>query len=358
MIEEYFLHRPFSLTASEKGKQFLDRLIVLHRHHSERCSEYRNIYKAFGRQKTLPRDDTDFIPLPVRLFKTLTLKSVNPEDVQKTLTSSGTTSQNVSHIYLDKETSRLQTKVLAHIINDYIGTKRLPMLIIDTEDVIKDRQLFSARGGGILGFSTFGRNHLYLFDSEMNIKVNELKGFCDRFKEQPVLLFGFTFLIWKYFVEVLKANNQSVSLPHGILIHSGGWKKLKDDAVDNETFKTAIRGTTGIQSVYNFYGMVEQLGSIFMECERGFFHTCLFNNIVIRNWKTLKVCQKGEEGIIEVQSVIPWSYPGHVLITEDLGVLIGEDNCECGRKGKYFVVNGRIPVAELRGCSDTFQHTG
>ncbi|MCP5005854.1 MAG: acyl-protein synthetase [Planctomycetes bacterium] len=358
MIDDYFLKRPFSQASSEKEKQFFDRLIELHDHHCDRCNEYRNIYKAFGRQQKPPSDVTDFIPLPVRLFKALELKSVRQEDVQKTITSSGTTSQKVSRIFLDKETSRLQTKVLAHIISDYIGNKRLPMLIIDTEDVIKDRGLFSARGGGILGFSTFGRNHLYLLDSNMNIRVNELQAFCDRFENQAVLLFGFTFMIWKYFISVMMADNKSVSLPHGIMIHSGGWKKLKDDAVDNETFKSTIGDTTGIQKVYNFYGMAEQLGSIFMECEKGYFHTCIFNNIVVRDCKTFKVCPNGEEGVFEVQSALPWSYPGHVLLTEDLGVQIGEDNCSCGRKGKYFVVNGRIPVAELRGCSDTFQHAG
>ena len=30
------------------------------------------------------------------------------------------------------------------------------MIILDTESVVKDRKLFSARGAGILGFSMFG----------------------------------------------------------------------------------------------------------------------------------------------------------------------------------------------------------
>ncbi len=358
MIEKFFLHKPFSLVSSEKEKLLFDRLVYLHNHHSNQCREYRNIYKAYGKQKRALTNTTDFIPLPVRLFKTLKLKSVPQDSIIKTLTSSGTTSQSVSRIYLDKETSRTQTKTLAHIMHDFVGSKRLPMLIIDTEDVIRDRRLFSARGGGILGFSPFGRSHLYVFDSGMNIKVKELESFCEKFSNQPVLLFGFTFMIWKYFIRIIMADALSICLPQGILIHSGGWKKLKDEAVDNEVFKTTIRDITGIKSVYNFYGMVEQLGSIFMECEKGFFHSSSFNNIVIRNWKTFDICSDGEEGIIEVQSALPWSYPGHTLLTEDLGIQIGEDNCLCGRKGKYFTVKGRMPIAELRGCSDTFQHAG
>ena len=41
-------------------------------------------------------------PLPVRLFKEFTLKSIPDEAVTKTMTSSGTTGQQVSRIYLDR----------------------------------------------------------------------------------------------------------------------------------------------------------------------------------------------------------------------------------------------------------------
>ena len=40
------------------------------------------------------------------------------------------------------------------------------------------------------------------------------------------------------------------------------------------------------------------------------------------------------------------------ILTEDMGIIHGIDNCKCGKKGKYFTVLGRVPSAELRGCSD------
>ena len=42
------------------------------------------------------------------------------------------------------------------------------------------------------------------------------------------------------------------------------------------------------------------------------------------------------------------------ILTEDEGILYGEDDCKCGQNGKYFKVLGRIEQAEIRGCSDTF----
>ena len=54
-------------------------------------------------------------------------------------------------------------------------------------------------------------------------------------------------------------------------------------------------------------------------------------------------------------STLPESYPGHILLTEDEGEILGEDDCPCGRLGKYFKMHGRIKGAEIRGCSDTYE---
>ena len=52
-------------------------------------------------------------------------------------------------------------------------------------------------------------------------------------------------------------------------------------------------------------------------------------------------------------STLPTSYPGHVLLTEDLGVVHGIDDGDW--PGKRFSVLGRLPRAEARGCSDTYR---
>ena len=55
----------------------------------------------------------------------------------------------------------------------------------------------------------------------------------------------------------------------------------------------------------------------------------------------------------EVLSTLPESHPGHALLTEDLGRVVHVDDCPCGRLGQTLVIEGRVPKAELRGCSDT-----
>ena len=68
----------------------------------------------------------------------------------------------------------------------------------------------------------------------------------------------------------------------------------------------------------------------------------------------LNYCLKGlkKKGLIQLKSLIPHSYPGHNILTDDLGVVLGEDDCSCGKKGKYFRIIGRLRNSELRGCSN------
>ncbi len=128
---------------------------------------------------------------------------------------------------------------------------------------------------------------------------------------------------------------------------------MQDLAVDNTAFKAALQKETGIGRIHNFYGMVEQVGSVYVECEYGYLHTPDFADIIIRNFTTLEPNPIGQAGVVQTVSALPISYPGHSLLTEDIGTIWGEDTCRCGRKGKFFTIEGRLPASEIRGCSDT-----
>ena len=144
-------------------------------------------------------------------------------------------------------------------------------------------------------------------------------------------------------------------LEHGFLIHGGGWKKLTKEAVSAEKFRDGLREVCGILDVRNYYGMAEQTGCIYMECECGHLHVSSYSDVLIRNMEDFSCCKNGTEGVIQVLTPMAWSYPGHSVLTEDKGMIVGEDDCPCGRKGKYIKITGRIPKAEIRGCSDTFE---
>ncbi len=345
---------PYSLAKKEKT-DFLNRqLLSLTGHHYKACPEYKKILDSLSVDADSISDYTRIPFLPVRLFKHYDLRSVPEGEVVKTLTSSGTTGQQVSRIFLDRRTSSLQTKVLTKIVSSFLGKQRVPMLILDTSAVIKDRAMFSARGAGILGFSLFGTDRLYALDGEMKLDAAGIQAFLEKHRGETIFLFGFTFMIWQHFYKALKETGYHPDLSGGILIHGGGWKKLVNEAVSPQDFKDALHAVCGISHVYDYYGMVEQTGTIYVECECGHLHASIFSDVICRRPGDFSVCDYGEEGIIEAVSVLPESYPGHVLLTEDTGVILGEDDCPCGRRGKYFKINGRIKNAEIRGCSDTY----
>ena len=215
--------------------------------------------------------------------------------------------------------------------------------------------MYSARGAGLTGFRLFGRDTTFALNENMEIDIEKVKAFFEKHKDEKILMFGYTYMIWQFIVIVLKNKNIKFQLKDAILFHIGGWKKLKDLAVSTQEFNSQIKECLGNVKVYNYYGMAEQLGSVFVECEHGNMHCSIISDVIIRNHKDFSERKNGEKGLIELLSVLPTSYPGHILLTEDEGVVLGVDSCPCGRKGKFFKILGRIKKAELRGCSDTYE---
>lgn len=343
----------FSLSHNEKQLYMTKLLKDLDQFHQNNSLSYQTIVHGLFSDNKAVESLEDLPYLPVSSFKNHTIKSISDEEIFKILTSSGTTGQQVSKIYLDKDTSKLQTLALSKIISHVVGTSRLPMLIIDSKSIFANKSSFSARGAGILGISIFGKDHTYVLDDNFEPNEDTLNQFLEKYDGKPFLMFGFTFMVWQFLYNAKLKNKYDLS--KAILIHSGGWKKLIDIAVDNKTFRSALKEKFNLSTIYNFYGMVEQVGSVFLENSDGYLHCPNFADVIIRNPYDFSVQEPGKEGLIQVISALPKSYPGHSLLTEDIGVLMGEDDATNGWKGKYFKIVGRAKKAELRGCSDTFK---
>ena len=113
--------------------------------------------------------------LPVTFFKEFDLYSVPKKKIYKILYSSGTSGAK-SKIYLDKKNAALQTKILNEILSKELGSKRLPMLILDRENICQtDRN--SARTAAIVGFSMKGKKILFAFDKSFKLKKKLLQNF-------------------------------------------------------------------------------------------------------------------------------------------------------------------------------------
>ena len=327
-------------------------LRALTEHHIAASPEYRGIVEAMFPSWS-DRPGLAGVPfVPVGIFKRRVLKSIEDRDVFKTITSSGTSGQTPSVVFVDRETAKRQTRALTAIMGHVLGRTRRPMLIVDTEAVLSDRGSHTARAAGVVGLMGLGRRHTFLLDADMEPRVDRLHDFLAEHPGTPLLIFGFTFMIWKHLYTPLATAG--IDLSEAVVVHSGGWKQMEAEAVGNDEFKAALRDAFGIRQVVNFYGMAEQVGSVFIEGDDGLLHPASFADVIVRNPETWEPQPVGEPGVLQVLSAVPTSYPGHSILTEDRGVVVSVDDPGSGMGGKAFRVLGRLPRAELRGCSDTY----
>jgi phenylacetate-coenzyme A ligase PaaK-like adenylate-forming protein len=342
----------YSVSQEQKEAMLTERLRELTRLHRERSAAYRRILTALEHEPDEIGSLPDVPMLPVGLFKRHALRSIPEDRVFKVVTSSGTSGAAVSRVYLDAAAAQLQTRTLAGIMTHWLGSSRLPMIVVDARSTLRDRRTFTARAAGIIGMATFGRDHFFALGDDMRLDRDGLMAWLHEHAGSPILIFGFTFVVWEHLLKALSPGE--IDLRKGILIHSGGWKRLAERAVDNREYKAELERVTGIRRVHNFYGMAEQIGTVFVECERGYLHAPNASDILVRDPAEWDVVPVGETGVAQVVSALPESYPGHSILTEDIARVEAVDSCACGRCGKAVSILGRVPAVELRGCSDAY----
>ena len=125
-------------------------------------------------------------------------------------------------------------------------------------------------------------------------------------------------------------KTKRLDLSNAVLVQGGGWKKLENQKITNISFKSKLNSNLNIKNIHNYYGMVEQTGSIFFECEKGYFHTSFFSDIIIRD-KFFKKKKSKKKGLIKIISIIQKSYNGNSIIIKEQEAWFEEDNSKWGR---------------------------
>ncbi len=350
----------YVMPQAEKDVQLVAILRTLCREVALRCAPYGRFLEHFGGRVDAWKTLADVPPLPVTMFKRFLLSAVPAEKVVRQLQSSSTTGQQPSRVVIDKTTAFRQARALASILKEHIGGRRRPFLVLDARESVGEGDNLTARGAAIRGVGNFASETVFAMQigsgGDLQPDWDRVEAFFAEHGHDDVLLFGFTFIAWQHFVLEAQRRGLKFDSPAAVLLHSGGWKKLQAQAVSKEDFSRQTAAILGCPSgsILDFYGMVEQVGTVFVDCDAGHKHAPAFADVLIRRPYTLAPVDVGESGIIEVLSTLPTSYPGHALMTEDQGTLVGVDDCPCGRRGRYFRFTQRIERVELRGCGDTF----
>lgn len=350
---------PFRLAPEERLSAVLELLKVELEDAADRNPRYRNYIQHWPIPLRSAQTVADLPYLPVALLKTQPPFSlVEPQDVTRVLTSSSTTGQTPSRVALDSPTARRMTKGVVAIARDFIGTSRRPYLIVDVPEAAGRGGDLGARGAAIQGLQPFASHVTYCLQSDQNgdptLDHNTLLQFAEEHRSSPIIVYGFTYILWKYLARPLIAEGTGLGMQNVHILHSGGWKLLQAEAVDKKTFNEDVARVFGcsVDRVIDFYGMVENVGVIYPDCSEGNKHVPAFAEVLVRHPLTLEEVSKGEQGIVQVCSVLPTSFPGNLLLTDDLAEIIAQDGCPCGRRGTCFRFAGRVARAEMRGCGN------
>jgi len=350
---------PYALAPTQRHDALLALLKQELQYACDRNPQFHNYVQHWPVNLSAAGAIADLPYLPVSAFKSNPpLSLVAASDVKRVLSSSSTSGQIPSRVVLDAATARRMTRGVVTIIRDFIGPARRPYLIIDVAENLEPHPELGARGAAIQGLGSFAVETACCMRHDeagvLSLDLDQPLAFAEKWKQAEVLVYGFTYVIWTHLVEPLRRRGITLGMPNVHVLHSGGWKRLEQQAVTRDVFIRTVSEVLGCRQerVIDYYGMVENVGVVYPDCEHGNKHVPAFAEVIIRNPLTLAPVEAGEQGLVQVCSVLPTSFPGFLLLTDDMAELIGDDGCRCGRRGTHFRFKRRVPKAEVRGCGN------
>jgi phenylacetate-coenzyme A ligase PaaK-like adenylate-forming protein len=350
---------PYAMDPRERQQALLSLLKTELDYACENSAPFANYVRHWPISVSAAQTIADLPYLPVSAFKANPPLSLVPaDDIKRTLTSSSTSGQIPSRVVLDSATSRRMTKGVIAIIRDFIGSARRSYLVIDTKENLGRQSELGARGAAIQALGSFATEIIPCLANDSNgnpmLDLEKLLAFANQWKNASVLVYGFTHVIWTQFVQPLKERGIKLNIPDVHILHSGGWKRLEQQSVTKDVFNREVADIFGCapNRIIDYYGMVENVGVVYPDCEHGYKHVPAFADVIVRDPLTLTPTEPGRPGVVQVCSVLPTSFPGFLLLTDDMGEIVGHDGCACGRLGTYFRFLRRVPKVEMRGCGN------
>lgn len=327
--------------------RLMNELNALTVHHRAYCAPFARIWPDETESARLE----DLPWLHVGLFKRAELRSDFPGVRRgRTLRSSGT-SDAVSRIALDEESSHLQARSAAAILQDTLGVEQRPLLVLDHAASLRERGSISARLAAAMSLRPLASEIHFILDGEDRILWDDVGRSVE--SHPDLLVYGLTSVLWQAWASrpIPERLVGPLARTRVSFVHSGGWKRLEPEGVDAAFLATKLLARAGPRSrVLDFYGLVEQIGLLYPLCEEGFRHVPVWGDLLVRHPGTLAPIENAP-GLLQLVNVLARGAPCHSVLTEDLGRIV-TGLCPCGRSGKRFELLGRVPKAELRGCAN------
>lgn len=347
----FFDNQPFDYNIEDKDSILIEALRDNLLYQYENCLPFRRLLEKrnFNPNKKFTLKDIPYIP--VSIFKDYELKSVKDDLVVRKLTSSATSSQNPSQIFIDKNTRINQMRSLVWILSYFLGKKKMPYLIMDIDpNKSKGNFEISARGAAIRGFLIGASKSSFCMNKHLEIDYEKFYSLIKEYNNtnEKFVLFGYTYIMYLNVAMEMKKKGEELNLKNCTIMHIGGWKKLYDQKVSKEEFNKTLVDVFGVknENILDVYGFTEQLGTVYISKGDGMKEIPTISKVIVRDPYTLERLNDNEEGLLQFLNPIPYSYPGLSVLTDDLGIKKTINSKE------YFEITGRAKNSEIRGCGD------
>lgn len=151
----------------------------------------------------------------------------------------------------------------------------------------------------------------------------------------------------------LMEQGQRLNLDRGSrVVTIGGWKRFTGQMISRREFNQRCAEYLGIEAeqVRDMYGLVEA-NMLAIECQHQMKHVPPWVRISVRDPKNVaETVAPGRRGVLGILDPLSLSYPCF-LLTEDVGRIVHEDLCVCGRTGTVIAFLNRLSGAELGCCA-------
>ena len=266
--------------------------------------------------------------LPISFFKSHPVVS-NPNEIQITFTSSGTTGMsNSKHLVTDvslyKNSYRYAFSQFYGNIEDYVILALLPSYLErkDSSLIYMVEDLIQLTKNADSGF------YLHNYDDLIKkIKILELEN-------KNIILIGVTYAL----LDLIE--NQKFKLKNTVIMETGGMKGRRKEMIREALHEQLCKGF-GVNAIHSEYGMTELLSQAY-SLGNGIFECPNWMQIYIRDTEdALTFIKNGKTGginVIDLANINSCSF----IATQDLGKKYDNNS---------FEVLGRFDNSDIRGCN-------
>lgn len=324
-----------SLVFGANNENFADSALQVFHFQYDNNPVYKNYVDAFHIDTGKVNYLNDIPFLPIRFFKTHTVRTSEFEP-ERIFESSGTTGSKSSKHFV-KNISLYEESFLKCFEFFYGDVKKYCILGLLPSYLERTNSSLVYMVEKLINLSEHPQSDFYLYEFEKLAAVlQELER-----RKQKTILFGVTYALLDL------AEKFSFPLQHTVIIETGGMKGRKDELIREEVH-AVLKRSFHLDQIHSEYGMTELLSQAYSN-ENGVFYCPAWMKVLLRDeedplsvmgygMRDQDTTQTGAINIVDLANIYSCSF----IATDDLGKLHPDDS---------FEVLGRTDNSDMRGCS-------